>query len=213
MKILCRIWIVLVLITFECNVCFSYEKKDSTTSKFFVEFHNVTPEKVETKNFWQDYFFPQSASIIALIVFIGGCFQFSKKIKETHKNLLTEIEATRTNLFIQIKETEKNIIKEKDLERVKILSDYIAKILYEIESSISKDGGKIANGLHCSETHCLLEKNIILYLNDSMPYEKELIQIIQKFKEKSIITFEDKKNWISNIEKSASNVIKNKFSI
>jgi len=94
---------VLILLVFilNCLFCFSQETQDCTANELVVEFNNITPARDNGTNFWEKYFLPQTASIIALAVFILGWFHFYKQIKETRTNLYTQIEATEKNILKQ----------------------------------------------------------------------------------------------------------------
>jgi hypothetical protein len=151
--------LILPVVTLICFVCFSQAKQDSTQQKLFVEFNNVTPQKIEEKTIWQEYIIPQIASIIALLALIGGWRQFRKQIKVTQKNFQ-----------IQLKATKEDILKKYDLERTSLLLENISNLMLEIKN----DNGNFRSGQHISDNHFLYEHRVLLLLDQGNHSEKQL---------------------------------------
>ena len=188
---------VLILLVFilNCLFCFSQETQDCTANKLVVEFNNITPARDNGTNFWEKYFLPQTASIIALAVFILGWFHFYKQIKET-----------RTNLYTQIEATEKNILKQYNLERISLLLENISNLMLEIK----KDNGNFSQGNYISDEHFLFEKRILLLLDPNNDKETELSKYLLELTNNTINT-DTIQMAVNKIEIMSNNIINNKI--
>ncbi len=105
----------------------------------------------------------------------------------------------------QIKTSTKNIIKQSNLERVKLLHEDIARLISEVSQS---DFRNIRNGKSASPQHTLLENKIILFLNLRNKSEKELLDLLTKYRREKGI---NKKEWIELIIEKSRIVLDSKI--